>query len=151
MILKRTDGWWDRYFLDMCDFVSRASKDPSTQVGCVIVRPDKTIASTGFNGFPRGMPDNSAWLNNREEKYKRIIHAEMNAIQNARGSVEGCTLYCTKLFTCSRCTVHIINAGISRVVARATPNERWAEDIEMSKQMYNDAGVQWKLLTGHEV
>jgi deoxycytidylate deaminase len=33
------------------------SKDPSTKVGAVIVRPDLTVASIGYNGFPRGMSD----------------------------------------------------------------------------------------------
>ncbi|GHU49660.1 hypothetical protein FACS189459_1810 [Bacilli bacterium] len=34
--------------------VAQKSEDPSTIVGAVIVRPDNTIASTGYNGVMRG-------------------------------------------------------------------------------------------------
>lgn len=53
---------WDTYFINMAMLVAKKSKDPSTQVGCVIVGPDKEIRSTGFNGFPRGVEE-TALLN----------------------------------------------------------------------------------------
>jgi len=46
--------WHDRFFA-MADLVGSWSKDPSTKVGAVIIRPDRTIASVGYNGFPRGV------------------------------------------------------------------------------------------------
>jgi dCMP deaminase len=46
---------WDNYFIEMAELIASKSKDPSTQVGCVIVGPDNEIRSTGFNGFPRGV------------------------------------------------------------------------------------------------
>ena len=49
--------FWDMRFAQLAKLVSLWSKDPSTKVGSVIVRPDKTIASVGFNGFPKGVPD----------------------------------------------------------------------------------------------
>jgi dCMP deaminase len=33
---------------------SKRSPDPSTQVGCVLVRPDNRIISLGYNGYPKG-------------------------------------------------------------------------------------------------
>ena len=48
---------WDEYFFDIIKSVSKKSKDPSTQVGCLIVSPNNEIVSTGFNGFPRGVED----------------------------------------------------------------------------------------------
>ena len=36
---------WDNYFLGLARYVSSASKDPSTQTGAVIVRPDRTVSS----------------------------------------------------------------------------------------------------------
>jgi deoxycytidylate deaminase len=48
---------WDQYFIEMAFLVASKSKDPSTQVGCVIVGPDNEIRSTGFNGFPRGVEE----------------------------------------------------------------------------------------------
>lgn len=48
---------WDSRFMDLARLVAGWSKDPSTQVGAVIVDPDKRIVSTGFNGFPRCVND----------------------------------------------------------------------------------------------
>lgn len=83
---------WDERFLKLAKEVSTWSKDPSTQTGAVIVGIDKHVISVGFNGFPRGMPDGTEIYANREEKYSRIIHCEMNALLYAHESVRGCTL-----------------------------------------------------------
>lgn len=48
---------WDLLFLKMVDELASKSKDPSTKCGAMIVRPDKSICSMGFNGFPKGMSD----------------------------------------------------------------------------------------------
>ena len=89
MIIK-----WDRRFLEMARLVSSWSKDPSTKVGSVVVRHDKTVASVGFNGFPRGVADTEARLLDRSEKLDLIVHAEINALSVAHESLSGCTLYC---------------------------------------------------------
>jgi len=122
---------WDKRFLEMAKLVSTWSKDPSTQTGAVIVRPDKSVASVGFNGFPRKMPDTDEYYNNREEKYSRIIHCEMNAMNFSHdNSMEGFTLYTWPFLSCDRCYVHMIAAGITRFVAPKTPpalEERWGD------------------------
>jgi dCMP deaminase len=41
---------WDKRFLDLAAHIAKWSKDPSTQVGCVVVGADREIRSTGFNG-----------------------------------------------------------------------------------------------------
>jgi len=48
---------WDEYYIKLAMLIASKSKDPSTQVGCVIVGPDNEIRSTGFNGFPRGVKE----------------------------------------------------------------------------------------------
>ena len=48
---------WKTYFIELTLQVATKSKDPSRQVGCIIVGPDKEIRSTGFNGFPRGVKE----------------------------------------------------------------------------------------------
>ncbi|HIF04044.1 MAG TPA: CMP deaminase, partial [Candidatus Poseidoniales archaeon] len=50
---------WDRRFLALAEHIAGWSKDPSTQVGCVVVGVDREIRSTGFNGFPRGIADDA--------------------------------------------------------------------------------------------
>src|SRR5215211_1547674 len=67
---------WDYRFLQAAELFASWSKDPSNQVGAVVVRPDKTIASTGFNGFPRNTDDSQELYENRDEKLRRVKHAE---------------------------------------------------------------------------
>ena len=108
---------WDKRFLELAKLVGSWSKDPSTQVGAVIVDKDKRIVSIGFNGFPKGVEDSEKRLVDREQKYDIIIHAEANALMFAGKSVEGCTLYTWPFQPCSRCAGLIIQSGIKRVVS----------------------------------
>ncbi len=94
---------WDDRFLNLAKFVAEWSKDPSTKVGAVIVRPDRTVASVGYNGFPRGVLDHVDRYSDRDTKYAMVVHAENNALINARQSLEGCTLYVTPLPPCTQC------------------------------------------------
>lgn len=75
---------WDHRFLELAELVGSWSKDPSTQVGAVIVDIDNRIVSTGFNGFPRGCLDHADTLGDRDRKLLRTIHAEDNALLFAR-------------------------------------------------------------------
>jgi dCMP deaminase len=135
---------WDEWFLGLAEYVSKRSKDPSTQCGAVIARPDNTIASLGYNGFPRSIDDAQHLLRDRDEKYKRVIHAEMNAILNAREPLSGCTLYTWPFLTCERCAVHVLQAGIVRVVARPPSMdalERWHHSFKLARDLYREAGI----------
>lgn len=140
---------WDVFYLGMAHYMSRRSKDPSTKVGAVIVRPDLTVASVGFNGFARGMADDAELYANREEKYSRIVHGEINAILNAHGSVDGCTLYTTPFAPCERCAVMVIQSGIKRVVSIAPSaelRERWGEALDRAAGYFAEADVPLDLL-----
>lgn len=134
---------WDDRFLDLADHIADWSKDPSTKVGAVIVRPNRTIASVGYNGFPRGVDDDPKRLNNRPIKYAMTVHAEANAILSADGRLDGCSLYVTPLHPCSNCAALIIQAGITKVVARM-PNDpaHWADSFDKAKIMFDEAGVE---------
>ncbi len=136
---------WDQFYIGMAKYMASASKDPSTQVGAVIVRRNNTIASVGYNGFPRGMSDDPALYEDRPTKYSRVVHAEMNAILNAHGSVDGCTLYTSALPPCDRCAVFVVQAGISRVVYEQITDpalaERWAESLARTEDIFKEAGI----------
>ena len=71
---------WDEYFFNIAREVSGKSKDPSSKFGSVITSKDHRIMSVGFNGFSRGVKDYPRRYNNRELKYKLIVHSEENAI-----------------------------------------------------------------------
>ena len=142
-VITHTESW-DEFFLTEALNYSRRSKDPSTKVGACIVRPDKTVVSMGFNGFPRGMADFVSRYENREDKYNRVIHAEMNAILFARERLDFCTLYVTPLMCCHRCAPHIIQAGIKRVVFSCREDNRagaWSDSTKLAMEMFNECGV----------
>jgi len=89
---------WDSRFLSMAEHIASYSKDPSTQTGAVITRHDKTIAATGYNGFPAKLSDDEKLYADREVKYERIIHCEMNAVLQARERVD--VTHCTPIRFC---------------------------------------------------
>ncbi len=136
---------WDSRFLELAKHISEWSKDPSTKVGCVVVGEDREIRSTGFNGFPRGIEDDSNRLEDREQKYPLICHAEENAIMHAARigiSLKGNTAYISWP-PCSRCARSLIQAGVNEVVFPAGVDvpERWRPDFDIAIAMMNEAGI----------
>ena len=139
---------WHIRFLKIAKEISTWSKDPSSKIGAVIVNDDRRILATGYNGFPRGIEDSDERLNDREEKYPRIIHAELNALMNAlyNGvSVKDATLYVYGLPICSDCTKSVIQSGIKHVVL-SPPElapEKWRESwSKVSEPMFKEAGIE---------
>lgn len=136
---------WDKRFLRLAREIASWSKDPRTKVGCVVVRPDRTIAATGFNGLPRGMVDAEGVLNNRPLKHKLVLHAEENAILFSREPLQGYTLYSTVL-PCSQCACRIVQAGITRVVSPEAPEgSNEILDYEMTVSVLNQCGVTYEM------
>ena len=136
---------WDVRFLELAKHISLWSKDPSTQVGCVVVGPDREIRSTGFNGLPRGLEDTEERLNNREIKYPMICHAEENAIMHAARigiSLKDCTVYVTWP-PCTRCARSLIQAGVSEVVypKKSEIPKRLEADFKLSQQMFEESSI----------
>jgi dCMP deaminase len=136
---------WDSRFLELAKHISEWSKDPSTKVGCVVVGEDREIRSTGFNGFPRGIEDDSDRLEDREKKYPLICHAEENAIMHAARigiSLKGNTAYISWP-PCSRCARSLIQAGVNEVVFPTGVDvpERWRSDFDIAIAMMNEAGI----------
>lgn len=155
---------WDNHFMGLALAHARMSKDPSTKVGAVIVGPDREIRSSGFNGFPRGILDAPERLADRDTKLGLVVHAEMNAVLNAARvgiPLKGCTMYlsCTDSTgmvwggpPCTRCTVELIQSGITAVVSQPfkTVPSRWKDDIEKARAILMEAGVSYREVTGTE-
>lgn len=138
--MSMSDFKWHERFLDMAKLVASWSKDPSTQVGAVIVRPNRTILSVGYNGLPRGVKDDPKLLEDRVYKYPRTVHAEMNAILSSPERPAGCTLYVWPMPPCGPCAGPIVQAGITEVWA-PEPRERWLESCNVGLEIFNEAGV----------
>ena len=135
---------WRARFLDLAKEVASWSKDPSSQVGAVIVRPDRTVASIGFNGFPRGVEDSREAIANRDTKLLRMIHAELNAILSAKESLAGYSIFVWPFQPCSNCAAAIIQAGITEVYCPYNDHlahDRWRESFKEALQMLDEAGV----------
>jgi len=132
---------WDFRFLDLAKFVSTWSKDPSTKVGAVITDQNNRIISIGYNGFPQDISDDNR-LDDRETKYKIIVHGEMNAILFANKSLEYCTLYTYPFMPCPRCAGMIIQTGIKRVISYNNMPDRWREEFNLSQQLFKESGVE---------
>lgn len=132
---------WDEYGISLAREGATMSKDPSTQVGACLMRPDGTIAAVSWNGFPRGVADDDR-LYDRPTKYKITLHAEVNALLACKENMQGFTLYVTPLHPCCNCAAQIIQAGIKRVVYEQPEDvERWAEDFALSKKILTEGGV----------
>ena len=133
---------WDTYFLDIAKRTAMLSKDPSTQTGAVIAN-GKNIVSVGYNGFPKDMPDKPENYIDRNEKYSRIVHCEMNALITAGRLPAGTTLYTYPFASCDRCAVHVIQAGIRHFVFPKLPEslkERWQVSLDKTKQYFKECG-----------
>lgn len=141
---------WDKRYLALAEQVSTWSKDPSRQIGAVAIGEKGQVLAQGYNGFPRGIEDTPNRLNNRELKYKYVVHAEMNVVFNATYngvSLDGATLYVHGLPCCSDCAKGIVQVGIRRVVMpKQEIPDSWKESWELSKSMFDEAGVDWQFL-----
>ncbi|MGD0200090.1 MAG: dCMP deaminase family protein [Bryobacteraceae bacterium] len=139
---------WDEYYLRICQVVGARSKDPNTQLGCVIVGPAHEIRSTGYNSFPRGIRDDVPERLERPAKYLWMEHAERNAICNAARAgtaTEGCTIY-VEIMPCMDCARAIVQAGITQVVVSDERMTQYSSDyydlhFGMVEVLFSEAGV----------
>lgn len=139
MMIEYLDDKWDRRFVTMAHLVSTWSKDPEKKVGAVLVSPSTKQISTGYNGFVAGAVDDYNIEVTR--KNQLTVHAELNAILNARANVEGWTLYTTK-FLCEECAKAIIQAGITRVVTRPPGSGKWSGTQDRAEKLLLASGIE---------
>lgn len=139
---------WMGRFIDLLEHPSGWSKDPSTQVGAILVSPDKRVVLPGYNGFPPSVPDRKALLDDRPSRLARTIHAEQNVLQTAaRAGLRlayptGWILFTTHC-PCSRCASIIADSGVSLVVyeRRSEFEKRWKEDLVQSHLIFQEARI----------
>ena len=146
--MKRTDYIsWDEYFMGVAILASKRSKDPNTQVGACIVNESNIIISTGYNGFPYGCSDDIyTWdRTGQDTKYKYVVHAELNAILNARGrNLTNSKIY-VDLFPCNECAKIIIQSGIKEVIYLSDKYANSENNIA-SRRLLDECGVTYKKL-----
>ncbi len=139
---------WNEYYLAICRAVAARSKDPHTQLGCVIAGPAHEIRSTGYNSLPRGIRDDVPERLERPTKYLWMEHAERNAIYNAARCgtpLEGCTLY-VEIMPCMDCGRALVQAGIREVVISSErmkeySSEYYNEHFRMVEVLFEEARI----------
>ena len=119
---------WDEYALSLARVASLRSEDPYVRVGACLLRSDNSVGGLGYNGAPRGVDIN--W-EDRDERRKRVIHAEVNALRYSRPDECG-LLACTHL-PCNDCLRMISSYGIKKVVF-AEVYERDRSSLDLAKE-----------------
>lgn len=100
-------------FMAMAYMVALSSYATKAQVGAVIVKNNKVIA-TGYNGTLPNL-ENECEVDNKTKDY--VVHAESNAIMTAlknKIDLSDCIIY-TTYSPCSSCYKLIIQSGIKVV------------------------------------
>lgn len=110
-------GKWQKRFADLARFWAQYMTCDRAQVGAVIVR-DKRVIASGYGGAPSGSVTcdevGHAMLHGH---CVRTVHAEMNAIAQAARygpALDGCDMYVT-VMPCWNCAKMIAAVGIKRV------------------------------------
>lgn len=118
---------WDEYFLGIAEAVAARSDCERSQVGAVVVGPDRRIRASGYNGAAAGKPGCSTCPRRTStvlpgSDYDSgdgrcvAIHAEANALIHCdRGDLPGSTLYITRA-PCAGCAKLAEAAGVAQVV-----------------------------------
>lgn len=139
---------WDQYFLEVAALVSKRSTCVRRQVGAVLVK-DKKILATGYNGAPSGLRHCIDTLCIRERlkvpsgqrhELCRGLHAEQNVLLQAAlygTSTKESVLYVTNQ-PCVICAKMLINAGIKEIIIMdGYPDE-------LARKFLKEAGIKVK-------
>ncbi len=104
----------DKYFMDFAEKIANESDEPGTHVGCVIVDKNQNIVSTGYNHYVADR--NSEYMTDEKPmRYLLSVHAEMNALINAKQPLTDCIVYTTHA-SCDNCLKHLISAGVKEII-----------------------------------
>ena len=147
-----------KQYMEIAYATARLSKDPSTQVGAVIIGPSNEVRSLGYNGAPRGCGADDAddvRGTTRPEKYFWFSHAELNAITNA--ARVGTPLHGSRILVthppCMDCARAIVQAGIVEVITVRPSLDfaiRWDEHISRTLRLFEECGVKYTEIEGEQ-
>lgn len=125
----------DDYYLAMLPLIASRATCPRRQVAAILIDNAGKLVSIGYNGPPSGMahcidtPCAGAEDKSGDTSRCIAIHAEMNALSQARASRRlPHTLYCstTPCFSCSKI---LITEGVKRVVTASEYVDQSGADL----------------------
>ena len=143
---------WDNRYLNLAREVSTWSKDPSTQVGAIAIGEMGQVLAQGYNGFPRGVNDSLERYNDKEVKYRYVVHAEMNCIYNATftgASLNNATMYVWGLPVCNECAKGLAQVGVKRVVSPKTiadVPDKWKISAINTVDLLKEVGITYDFI-----
>lgn len=94
---------------------SKRSEDPYKKVGVCILNKDGRVLSIGYNGLVSKFKVNKQFFNDRDNRRKYMIHAEINALSLIKRTDEPYLLAST-LLPCLNCATNIVAYGVKTVV-----------------------------------
>lgn len=135
----------DEYFMEMAHLASKRSTCIRHNVGCVVVK-DKKVLATGYNGAPKGLKhcEDAGCVRTKlnvphGERHElcRGLHAEQNAIIQAAvfGVSVKCSVFYSTHYPCSICAKMLINADIKEIVY-----DKDYED-DLAKQILSESNI----------
>lgn len=102
---------WEQTALNLAKNIAEyRSEDLHVQVGAVIIKNDGSLL-VGYNGAPSGIEID--W-SNRDERRKRVIHAEANVLNYVQPGE--CKLIAVTHLPCNECIKTIAQKRITRVI-----------------------------------
>lgn len=122
-----------KYYMDVAQLTSTLSYATRLQVGAVIVKGHKILA-TGYNKMPAGWDNNcedeighvlddaNNIVETRLKTKQEVLHAEMNCLMKVASSTESSensTMFCTHA-PCIHCAKLIYQSGIGSLYYRNT-------------------------------
>jgi dCMP deaminase len=123
---------WEEYALALARIASLRSEDPYVKVGACALRRDNSVAGVGYNGAP---PSLEIDWEDRDERRKRVIHAEINALRYAHP--DECYLLACTLLPCNDCLKTIASYGIKKLVF----GDEYDKDLS-SLDLANEFGIE---------
>ena len=104
---------WTEYFSDLTKLVAKRSPCERLQVGCVLIKDNRIIA-TGYNGFLPNASHQSIVVDNHEQA---TVHAEQNCITDCakRGVVTKDAIVYITHYPCINCYKILVAAGIKEI------------------------------------
>ncbi|SES82964.1 dCMP deaminase [Natronincola peptidivorans] len=136
---------WDEYYMEMAEVAKKRSTCLRRQVGAVIVKNQRILAS-GYNGAPSSILhcEEAGCLREKlqvpsGERHElcRGLHAEQNTIIQAAlhgVGIKDSTIYVTHM-PCIICTKMMINAGIKQLIYKGDYPD------SLSQEMLKEAGI----------
>jgi len=115
--------------------------DPGLGTGAVLVSPGGSAMYKGTAAIPTQVTALPSVNGFQEHKDLHSLHAEIDALIEAKQNVYGWTIFVTK-FPCGPCASALIRAGVKRVVAFAPETgSRWFASQIAALDAFFIAGV----------